>query len=170
MRSYLDGMLRSFEIAGRSTRRQYWMFFVIQWLVHLGAALIDILLFDGLANPRQPQLPMSLFASFVHFVPGITLQVRRLHDVGRSGFWMLLWLIPFAGLFVLYWNCCASAPGRNAYDDPEPSTYQPHHRRMRATRAEARQPIASTIPRQVRMGNAAPQPGYAGLSAPERFI
>jgi uncharacterized membrane protein YhaH (DUF805 family) len=168
MRSYLDGMLRTFEFSGRSTRMQYWMFFVVQTLVYAAAAAIDVFVLDGFANPRKPQLPISLFVAFVHFVPGITVQVRRLHDLGKSGAWILLYLIPFAGLIVLYWNCCASEPGRNAHDESEPSRYEPYYMQQ-----QARLPRYSTIPRQIRMGSNAGRPmasGYEVLSSPERFI
>ena len=167
MRSYLDGMLRYLEVSGRSTRMQYWMFFVVQVLVYAIAGAIDVMLLDGFANPREPQMLITLFVTFVHFVPGITLQVRRLHDLGKSGAWILLYLIPFAGLIVLYWNCCSSEPGRNAHDDPEPSRYIPHYSPSNGV------PRRTTIPRQVRMGSKAARPasvGYDGLSSPERFI
>lgn len=167
MRSYLDGMLRYFEISGRSTRLQYWMFFLVQAPLFAIAVLIDIKLLGGLANPREPRLPVSLFLSFVHAVPGITVQVRRLHDIGRTGFWLFLYLVPLVGpLVLLYWSVCASEPGRNGYDDKEPNGYQPHYTRQAA-------PRYSTIPRQVRMGNNAARPsavGYDGLSSPDRFI
>jgi uncharacterized membrane protein YhaH (DUF805 family) len=162
MRSYFDGMLRYFEISGRSTRLQYWMFFVVQFLLTIGAVAIDYQM-GGFRSPKNPQMTATLFVGLVHFIPGITVSVRRLHDIGRSGFWYLLYFVPFAGLVLLYWACCASEPGRNSYDDPAPSSYEPRYG----------QPRYSTIPRQVRMGNNAARPpsvGYDGLAAPDRFI
>ncbi|MGB3336166.1 MAG: DUF805 domain-containing protein [Devosia sp.] len=162
MRSYFDGMLRYFEISGRSTRMQYWMFFIVQFLLTVGAVAIDFQI-GGFDNPRDPRLPVTLFVGFVHVVPGVTVSVRRLHDIGRSGFWYLLYAVPFAGLLLLYWACCRSEPGSNGYDDPSPSSYEPRFGQQRY----------STIPRTVRMGNNAGRPpsiGYDGLAAPDRFI
>jgi len=162
MRSYFDGMLRYFEFTGRSTRLQYWMFFVVQFVLTVGAAFVDYRM-GGFDNLKNPSLPATLFVGFVHFVPGITVSVRRLHDIGRSGLWYLLYFVPFAGLVLLYWACCASEPGSNVYDDPAPSSYEPHFV----------QPRHSTIPRAVRMGSNAARPpsiGYDGLAAPDRFI
>lgn len=162
MRSYADGMLRYFEISGRSTRMQYWMFFLVQFLLTVAALAIDYRL-GGFAHPKDPQIPVTLFVAFVHAVPGITVSVRRLHDIGRSGFWYLLYFVPFAGIVLLYWACCASEPGRNAYDGPEPSSYEPRYQR----------PVASTIPRMVRMGANSTRPQslpQSGGPSPQRFI
>lgn len=167
MRSYLDAMLRYFELSGRSTRMQYWMFFIVQALLFITAALIDVVVLDGYANPRRPQLPATTFLSFVHVVPSITVQVRRLHDIGRSGAWLLLYLVPIAGpLVLLYWSFCASEPGRNGHGDLEPRSHRHPNERLAM-------PRYSTIPRQVRMGNAAVRQtsvSYGGLAAPDRFI
>ncbi|MCR6672792.1 DUF805 domain-containing protein [Devosia ginsengisoli] len=165
MRSYFDGMLRYFEMSGRSTRMQYWMFFTIQFVLTVMAVLIDYQL-GGFRDLKNPQPTATMFMSIVHFIPGITVGVRRLHDIGRSGFWYLLYFVPFAGLVLLYWACCPSEPGHNAYDDPEPSRYEPRGR-------QAAMPRYSTIPRTVRMGSNAARPpsiGYDGLAAPDRFI
>lgn len=166
MRSYFDGMLRYFEFSGRSTRMQYWMFFLVQTVLFGAAATIDYQM-GGFDDLRNPQVPAMLFISFVHLVPGITVQVRRLHDIGRSGAWYLLYFVPFGGLVLLYWACCASEPGNNYYDGPAPSSYVPRH----APQAVAAR--RSTIPRQVRMGSNAGRPpsvGRDGLAAPQRFI
>lgn len=165
MGSYLDGMLRYFEISGRSTRMQYWMFFLIQVVLLLLAIALDFQL-GGFAHPRNPQAPVTLFVVFVHIVPGITVSIRRLHDIGKSGAWYLLNFVPMGGMVLFYWACCASESGTNIFDGPTPSTYEPRGGR------QPRQP-QTTIPRAVRMGNGAtrpPAPGYDGLSAPERFI
>lgn len=165
MGSYFDGMLRYFEISGRSTRMQYWMFFVIQFVLLVLAVVADYQL-GGFARPRNPQAPLTLFVVFVHIVPAITVSIRRLHDIGKSGAWYLLNFVPMGGMVLFYWACCASESGTNIFDGPAPSTYEP--------RGGGRpQNLRTTIPRTVRMGNGATHPaapGYDGLNAPERFI
>lgn len=166
MRSYFDGMLRYFEFSGRSTRMQYWMFFLVQILLVGLAVAIDYQM-GGFANPRNIQAPLALFVCFAHIVPGVTVQVRRLHDIGRSGAWYLLHFVPFGGLVLFYWACCASEAGNNYYDGPAPSSYAQRNRPQSAA------PRASTIPRQVRMGSNSVRPpslGHDGLAAPQRFI
>ena len=51
--------------------------------------------------------------------PSICLQVRRLHDVGKSGSWWWLKRVPIANLYIVYLNCKASEPAINAYGAPE---------------------------------------------------
>lgn len=142
MGSYFDGMLRYFEFSGRSTRLQYWMFFLVQ-LVLLAIAVFADYTWGNLARASHVSitvLPLTLFVVLVHIVPGITVQVRRLHDIGKSGAWYLLNFVPFGGLLLFYWACCASETGSN-YEGPEVSSYRP------------RTSKASTIPQGVRMGN-----------------
>ena len=165
MGSYFDGMLRYFEFSGRSTRMQYWMFFLIHFVLLVLAIVADYQL-GGFAQPKSPQLPLTLFVIFVHVIPGITVSVRRLHDIGKSGAWYLLNFVPFGGVILFFWACCPSQSGSNIFDGPAPTSYEP--------RGGWRQPQKqTTIPRVVRMGSGAtrpPVPGYDGLAAPERFI
>lgn len=142
MGSYFDGMLRYFEFSGRSTRMQYWMFFLVQLALFAIAFFADYS-WGNLArvsNVDATSLPLTLFVAFVHIIPGITVQVRRLHDIGKSGAWYLLSFVPFGGVVLLYWACCASEAGSN-YGGPEVSNDSPRARKT------------STIPQGVRMGS-----------------
>ena len=54
--------------------------------------------------------------SLAMFIPGLAVSVRRLHDIGRSGWWLLLSLIPLVGAIILIiWYCTDSQPGANQY-------------------------------------------------------
>lgn len=166
MRSYFDGMLRYFEISGRSTRMQYWMFALIQLLLTVGAVSIDYQT-GGFRDLGNPQPTATLFIGIVHIVPAFTLTIRRLHDIGRSGWWYFLPLVPIVGaIILLVWMCWPSDEYANAYGD-HPRNAGP------APAPRYRRPQHSTIPRQVRMGSNAARPpsvGYDGLAAPDRFI
>ena len=158
MRSYFDGMLRYFEFSGRSTRMQYWMFFLVQPVLFAIALFADYS-WGNLArvsNVDVTSLPLTLFVTFVHIIPSITVQVRRLHDIGRSGAWYLLHFVPFGSLVLLYWACCASKAGSN-FEGPEVTSYRPKAAK------------ASTIPQGVRIGSSrAPSGGQP--PAEGRFI
>ena len=54
--------------------------------------------------------------SLAVFIPSLAVSVRRLHDIGRSGWWLLLSLIPLVGAIILIiWYCTDSQPGANQY-------------------------------------------------------
>lgn len=147
MRSYFDGMIRYCEFAGRSSRRQYWTFFLVQYLLTCAAIYSDVTiggrhLGDGIAG-----LPATLFVSLIHALPGWALLVRRLHDIGRSGWWLWIAAVPIVGSIVLLvWTYFASEEGSNQYGPPVGMAYVvPHDNPVRAPR--------SSIPRLVRMGS-----------------
>ena len=114
MRSYLDALLRYFEFAGRTSRAQYWIYQLVVTL--LIVAMVAYAFRNGAQRPPDGNLgPFMVFLCLFHTVPGITVTVRRLHDIGKSGWWYLLNFVPFGGLWVLVWTCCASETGSNEY-------------------------------------------------------
>jgi uncharacterized membrane protein YhaH (DUF805 family) len=56
-----------------------------------------------------------LIASLTIVIPSIALQVRRLHDIGKSGFWYFITLIPFGGIILLVMSALPGQSGTNAY-------------------------------------------------------
>jgi uncharacterized membrane protein YhaH (DUF805 family) len=117
MRSYFDGLLRYFEFSGRSSRAQYWLYNLVVTL--LFSAAIGYEYYATGALPRQDRLsPVLVFLSLFHAIPSISITVRRLHDIGRSGWWYWLLCVPFAGILVVVWMFFASEPGSNDYGDP----------------------------------------------------
>lgn len=83
---------------GRARRAEFWYFVLYNALFSLGCSIIDGLLFGG-----TPIL--STIYSLAVLVPGLALSVRRLHDINKSGWFLLIALIPIVGaiwLLVLY--------------------------------------------------------------------
>ena len=115
MNWYLKVMSNYFNLNGRARRTEYWMYF----LVYVGIVIVASVL-DALLNS---QLIGGLVA-LAHLVPTITVGVRRLHDIGRSGWWLLIALLPFIGwLIALYWAVKEGEPHDNAYGpDPKAAT------------------------------------------------
>ena len=99
------------DFNGRSTRAEYW------WVALFMLIVSIVLAFFG----NIGQYTSYLF-SLVCLVPGIALAVRRLHDVGRSGWWYLIALTGIGCLVLLYWFVQPSGPaneyGPNPYETP----------------------------------------------------
>lgn len=99
MRWYLAVVRKYAVFAGRARRSEYWYFCLFNLLISLALGTIDGLsgLFD---MDTGVGLLGGLYALTV-LVPGIAVSVRRLHDTNRSGWWLLLGLVPIVGVIVL---------------------------------------------------------------------
>lgn len=99
MNHYVDAIDRYFIFSGRSSRAQYWVFVLINSLLFFGFSLLDRVLGSDLGQSVTGVFGglYSLFA----FVPSWSVQVRRLHDVNRSGWLLLLPLTMAAGFPLL---------------------------------------------------------------------
>lgn len=103
-------VLRQYAVfGGRASRKEYWMFtlfnFIISWAIGLVFAFLEGML--GLSGSLSNTM-MTVY-TFAILVPSIAVGVRRMHDTGRSGWWLLLPLINF--LFL----CSDSQADENAY-------------------------------------------------------
>jgi len=105
MNYYLKVLKQYADFNGRARRKEYWMFFLFNIIVSFGLGLIDGVLFQ-----RQA---ISALYSLVVLVPSIAVAVRRVHDVGKSG-WFIL--IPIYNLILV---CTEGEPRTNEYG-PDP--------------------------------------------------
>ena len=107
---YMAVLKKYADFSGRARRREYWMFVLINFLIGCALGVIGALV-HGLVF-------LSWVYSLAVLVPSIAVSVRRLHDTGRSGWWLLIGLIPLIGaLILLYWFCQPSAQGANEYGE-----------------------------------------------------
>jgi len=114
MKWYL-AVLKKYSIAnGRARRKEYWMFYLFN-TIFLGVAIfLDNLLRINFSDTAWG--PISGLYALAVFVPNINVGIRRLHDVGRSGWDLLIGLIPIIGpILLLIYFCKDSAPGVNKY-------------------------------------------------------
>jgi uncharacterized membrane protein YhaH (DUF805 family) len=92
---------------GRARRQEYWMFILINFLIALGIGVIDGMLGWGV---------LGLLYTLAVLIPSIAIAVRRLHDTGRTGWWILITLVPLIGWIILIvFLVLDSQPGDNAY-------------------------------------------------------
>ena len=107
MNWYIGVLKRYLDFSGRAQRMEYWMFTLINILVMLGLAILDALLGLGFLS--------TIYALGV-LIPSLAVGVRRLHDTNRSGWWLLIGLVPLIGLIVLIvFFVQDSQPGANEY-------------------------------------------------------
>lgn len=95
MNWYLSVLKNYAVFEGRAHRTEYWMFVLFNFLISLALAIVDAAIFGqggGLLSP--------LYALGV-FIPSLAVGVRRLHDTNRSGWWLLIALVPLVGFIVL---------------------------------------------------------------------
>lgn len=112
-------VLRNYAVFnGRSRRKEYWMFLLFQLIFAAIAGIIDNILGTTFKIGEQnlPYGYLYLIYSLAVFLPGLAVSVRRLHDVGKSGWFLLIALIPIIGaIWLLVLFITDSNPGENEY-------------------------------------------------------
>lgn len=100
------------DFNGRAARPEFWWFMLAQILVLLIAGMVHNLL--------------EALVSLALLLPGLAVGARRLHDIGKSGWLQLLWLVPVIGWAILiYWAAQPSAAGENAYGSADVTAVSP---------------------------------------------
>lgn len=113
MQEFLSVFRKTFVFSGRSRRKEYWMFV-------LGITIISVILtaietIAGLEITADRGLLTSIF-SIIILIPSISVTVRRFHDIGRTGWWLLLSFIPVLGWIALFiFTLLDSQSGSNTY-------------------------------------------------------
>ncbi|MFA5504499.1 MAG: DUF805 domain-containing protein [Vulcanimicrobiota bacterium] len=102
------------DFNGRARRQEYWMFFLFNLIISVVLGFSGGMLVGMTGVETFGLLPMLY--SLAVIIPGIALTVRRLHDTGKSGWFMLVSFIPLIGpLIMLYFMVVDSQPGNNEY-------------------------------------------------------
>lgn len=114
MKEFLTVFVRWSDFQGRSTRREFWMYTLVLVLLSLLMGILDIVLLGEEAAMTQ-LLTLSNALSLFTFIPSLSVSVRRLHDIGKSGWWLLISLTIIGLVVIIYWSCVASDNGENQY-------------------------------------------------------
>ena len=97
------------QFSGRASRSEYWWFFLFTLLAQSAATVVDV------------AIGVDLFANLLtiaFFIPNLALIARRLHDVGRSGWWVLIVFTIIGAFLLLYWLIRPGDTGANAHGEP----------------------------------------------------
>lgn len=103
---FLDTLKKKYaDFNGKATRSEYWYYILFYVLVSFVFVVLDIFLINPLLGMSVEEANKGGILQFVFglamLVPSIAVGVRRLHDTARSGWWLLIGLIPVIGLLVL---------------------------------------------------------------------
>ena len=114
MHWYFEGLKNFSDFYSRARRTEYWLFTLFSTLIFAALRVTDMLI--GL-DPST-LLNLSGLYSLAVLIPTLAVTVRRLHDTGRTGWWVLISLIPCLGFIVLLvFMCLDGEPGRNMYGE-----------------------------------------------------
>ncbi|MEU1305611.1 DUF805 domain-containing protein [Streptomyces shenzhenensis] len=120
MNWYIEVLKKYAVFEGRARRKEYWMFALVNVVIAIVLAIVDAVL--------GTQIPSVVYALAV-LLPGLGVSVRRLHDTGRTGWWLLIGIIPLVGAIVLLiFTVSEGTKGQNEYGaDPKEGEYSPAH-------------------------------------------
>ena len=108
MNYYISVLQNYATFTGRARRAEYWMFTLVN--------IIIAVILSALVAIADVLSILYVLYSLAVFVPSIAVGVRRLHDIGKSGWFILLGFIPLVGAIILIiMFCMDSQPGDNEY-------------------------------------------------------
>ena len=112
--------------SGRAPRSEYWYFQLFNWLIFLALAIVLSRLGPAIPGGTDARGESPIIGSVIGIyflaimLPNLAVAVRRLHDVGRSGWWYLIAFAPFGGLVLFAW-CCMRGTSNDAGYGPSTS-------------------------------------------------
>ncbi|MDE6855364.1 MAG: DUF805 domain-containing protein, partial [Muribaculaceae bacterium] len=100
------------NFSGRASRSEYWWFYlftcIVSWVVSIVVSLFS--------SELSIMYIASMVVGLAFLLPSLGIAVRRLHDIGKSGWWMFISLIPLIGaIILLVWWCKDSQMEPNEY-------------------------------------------------------
>lgn len=100
MNWYLTALKKYVQFSGRARRKEYWFFVLFNMLISIALTFVD-----GITGTLNTETGMGLLSGLYGLavlIPSIAVGFRRLHDTGRSAWWLLILLIPLIGIIVLF--------------------------------------------------------------------
>ena len=114
MEWFTEALKKYAVFSGRSRRKEYWYFVLFTVLISIALSIID-----GLTGTYESSAGVGLLSGIFSLgilIPSIAVSVRRLHDIDRTGWWILISLVPIIGWIVLLvFHVQDSTPSTNRY-------------------------------------------------------
>jgi uncharacterized membrane protein YhaH (DUF805 family) len=105
-----SGFGKYVQFGGRASRSEYWYWTLFSMLASIVASVIDVILGTGF---------ISMIAGLALLLPGLAVSARRLHDIDRTFWWVLITFTIIGVLLLLYWDCLRGTIGPNRFG-PDP--------------------------------------------------
>ena len=109
-----SGFQNYVNFSGRAARSEFWFWTLFSFLATAAAAIVDMVAFADAAVS-----PLNSLVSLALFLPGLAVSVRRLHDLDRTGWWLLLIFTVIGVILLLIWDCMKGTAGPNRFG-PDP--------------------------------------------------
>jgi uncharacterized membrane protein YhaH (DUF805 family) len=109
MNWYLKVLKQYTDFNGRARRKEFWMFSLFHFLIIIFSSFLIFSLSGSLYNDTEPNYILIFIIGIyllLTIIPSIAVTVRRLHDIGKSGWWYLINLIPYIGGFIIIIFTC----------------------------------------------------------------
>ncbi|WP_454256564.1 DUF805 domain-containing protein [Pseudomonas sp. Marseille-Q8238] len=114
MNWYLNVLKQYAVFSGRARRKEYWMFVLFNLIVSVVLSFVD-----GVVGTFSVEAGIGLLSgiyALAVLIPSLAVAVRRLHDTNRSGWWLLIALVPLVGgIVLLVFLVLDSTPGDNRF-------------------------------------------------------
>lgn len=116
MKYFLGAFKHYADFRGRTGRRGFWMFILFYFIASVVVVLADMFL---LGYSTDEWGVLTILFTLGTFIPSLAIEVRRLHDVGKSGWWVFISLVPvIGGIWLLVLCCMAGQPEANQWGEP----------------------------------------------------
>lgn len=117
MNWYVDVLKKYVVFNGRARRKEFWMFTLFNVIISIVLNVVDRAI--GTDSSAGTGLLGGIYTLLV-LLPSLGVTVRRLHDTDRSGWWILIGLIPIVGaIILLVFNVQEGTAGENSHG-PDP--------------------------------------------------
>ena len=107
---YFEVLKKYAVFRGRARREEFWYYVLLNFIISTALYII------GIISPYHLLMVIYWIYALAVFIPGLAVGIRRLHDIGKSGWWILLDFIPIIGwiIIIIFW-VTDSQPGENIY-------------------------------------------------------
>ena len=100
--------------SGRAARSEFWYWMLFAFIVGASTGILDAAIF-----PDSMVSPFNAISTLILFLPGLAMWVRRLHDIDRTGWWLLIALTIIGVILLIVWACMKGTSGSNRFG-PDP--------------------------------------------------